>query len=276
MAILRRLDVDVRMKAEDDEDFAPNERETITFRGVNFVGTGGQRATLAKAALGVGGEVRAELELTTRIGGGSTVMVEGFAKLFEGTSEHTTELEDSTSISFQIRPNERTTKSIRLDNGFELDFAEFNLTFHNQDALEEVARRGGTALTARHSGKVLDVAGISTALGAPIIQWAWLDGANQKFRIEPVDDHFVRLVAMHSGLVLDVAGASMDDGAPLIQWTWLGNDNQLFRLEPTNGDLAIVAKHSGKVLDVAGAAKKNGTSIIQWSRNFQPQQQWTF
>lgn len=278
MALLRRLVVDVDMKVTDAEDFVPNERKRVTFQGVNFVGPGGQRATIAKAAVRVGGEVRAELDLTTRLGAGSNVVVEGSAKLFEGTSENTTDLDDSEEVVLDIAPGQSLKHVIGLLNRAlaESDTAVTNLVCTNGDALAEVARRGGTALTARHSGKVLDVAGMSTDLGAPFIQWQWLDGANQKFRIEPVDDQFVRFVALHSGLVLDVGGASLDDGAPLIQWEWLGQDNQVFRLEPTNGDLVIVAKHSDKVLDVAGVSTQNGAPVTQFTRNFQPNQQWRF
>jgi hypothetical protein len=195
---LRRLVVDVEMKVTDAEDFVPNERKRVAFQGISFVGTGGQRATIAKAAVRVGGEVRAELDLTTRLGAGSAVVVEGSAKLFEGTSENTTDLGDSETIARDIAPGHHVKHVIGLLNRAlaESDSAVTTLTCTNQDALDEVARRGGTALTARHSGKVLDVAGMSTELGAPIIQWQWLDGANQKFRIEPIDDQFVRLVAL--------------------------------------------------------------------------------
>ncbi len=276
MALLRRLAVDVRMKVVDDELFA-DEHETSTFQCVNIVAPDGQRATLVKHVMGVGGEVRAELDLTTRRGTGEVVVVEGSLKLFEGTSEATNELEDTTSIFLEIPPNEHVEHWTAAVNGpgFQ-DTAEVTLTFNNVDALHEVAQRGGVPLMARHSGKVLDVAGASMDPGAPIIQFGANDQLNQRFLIEPVRDALVRLVAVHSGLVLDVAGASMDDGAPLMQFPWHGNNNQVFRLVPTNGDVVIVAEHSGKVLDVAGVAHEDGTPITQFTQNFQANQQWTF
>ncbi len=281
MLLLRRLHVDVDMQVVDHEDFAPDERKRVTFRGVNFVGPGGQRATIAKAAVRVGGEVRGELELTTRLGAGSVVVVEGSAKLFEGSSEHTTDLEDSEDIFLEIAPGQRIEHGIallNLNSGVQVGGDEniIDLTCTNLDALDEVARRGGTTLMARHSGKVLDVAGRSLDPGAPILQFVANDQPNQRFLVEPVRDDVVRLIAVHSGLVLDVAGASLDDGAPLVQFPWHGNDNQLFRLEPTNGDLVIVAKHSGKVLDVAGVSTQNGAPVTQFTRTGQPNQQWTF
>ena len=50
-----------------------------------------------------------------------------------------------------------------------------------------------------HSGKCLDVAGISTDNGAPIIQWEYWGGDNQKFKPEATGDGYYRLVAKHSG-----------------------------------------------------------------------------
>jgi hypothetical protein len=103
MALLRRLAVDVRMKVVDDELFA-DEHETSTFQCVNIVAPDGQRATLVKHVMGVGGEVRAELELSTRRGTGEVVVVEGSLKLFEGTREDTNELEDTVGIFLEIPP----------------------------------------------------------------------------------------------------------------------------------------------------------------------------
>ena len=280
MLLLRKVDVDVRMRVQDAEDLAPDERETNTFHCQNFVSTGGQRTSLVKHALGVGGEVRGELKLTTRLGSGESVVVDGVAKLFEGSSENTNDLEDSEDVHLEIGPGQVVAHQIFLLNqaGFQVqaDQAFTDLTFTNINALQEIARRGGVPLTARHSGKVLDVAGGSSEPGAALIQFAALDQPNQRFRIEPVRQDLVRVVAVHSGLVLDVAGASPDDGAPLIQFPWHGGDNQLFRIEPTNGDLVLVAVHSGKVLDVTGASTKNKVPVTQFSRNFQRNQQWYF
>jgi ricin-type beta-trefoil lectin protein len=40
-------------------------------------------------------------------------------------------------------------------------------------------------IVARHSGKLLEVSGQSTADGAVVTQWADLNGANQRWRIIP-------------------------------------------------------------------------------------------
>jgi Ricin-type beta-trefoil lectin domain-like len=85
----------------------------------------------------------------------------------------------------------------------------------------------------RCSGKVLDVAGVSTALRARIHLWEWWGGANQQWRIEPLGDGTHRLVAQHSGRVLDAPpDAVNEDGVPLFhQWDWHGGANQRFVID---------------------------------------------
>jgi hypothetical protein len=134
-----------------------------------------------------------------------------------------------------------------------------------------------TPLFARHSGKVLDVSGISLDNGAPVIQWDWWGGDNQRWRLEAVGDGYVRAVAQHSGKVLDVSGISPDNGAPVIQWDWWGGDNQRWRFEPVaDGVNRLVAKHSGKVLDVSGISRDNGAPVIQWDWWGGDNQRWEY
>ncbi|HSJ88589.1 MAG TPA: RICIN domain-containing protein [Anaerolineales bacterium] len=75
--------------------------------------------------------------------------------------------------------------------------------------------------------KVLDVAGVSAADGAGLQQWSLVNGANQRFLIEPWNGYY-RIMATHDGKVLDVTAFSRDNGARIQQWTWLEGDNQLF------------------------------------------------
>jgi hypothetical protein len=131
---------------------------------------------------------------------------------------------------------------------------------------------GTMRVIAAHSGLVLDVAGASTEVGAPLVQFPQHEQPNQVFEIErPIwgssnPGVFVSIRAHHSGLVLDVAEASTENGAPLIQWERNFQPNQHFRLEPVaDGLVRIIAKHSGLVLDVAGASMDAGTPIIQWT-----------
>ncbi|MER5832867.1 RICIN domain-containing protein [Streptomyces sp. NPDC002130] len=134
-----------------------------------------------------------------------------------------------------------------------------------------------TPLFAKHSGKVLDVSGISPDNGAPVIQWDWWGGDNQRWRLEALGDGYVRAVAQHSGKVLDVSGISPDNGAPLIQWDWWGGDNQRWRFESVaDGVHQLTAKHSGRVLDVSGISLDNGAPVIQWDWHGGDNQRWEY
>ncbi len=130
-------------------------------------------------------------------------------------------------------------------------------------------------LIARHSGKCLDVYGESTDDAAAIIQWACHGGPNQRWRLEPTGDGYVRLIATHSGKALDVYGASTDDGAVLIQWPAHSGTNQQWQLQAVgSGYFTIAARHSGKMSDVEHALTTDGATILQWPANGGLNQQW--
>jgi len=128
---------------------------------------------------------------------------------------------------------------------------------------------------ARHSGRCLDISGISTANGADAIQWDYWGGGNQLFTIEWVEASHYKLIAQHSGRVIDVEAISTANGAQIHQWDWWGGDNQKFRLDAVgNGYYRVVAKHSGKCLDVSGISPANGARVIQWDWWGGSNQQW--
>ena len=90
---------------------------------------------------------------------------------------------------------------------------------------------GYSRLVAQHSGKCLDVSGVSTEDRAEIIQWQCHAGANQDWRLEPVGEGY-QVVARHSGKCLDVRGESTNDGGQIIQWSCTGGANQTWLLRP--------------------------------------------
>ncbi|HZN18067.1 MAG TPA: RICIN domain-containing protein [Micromonosporaceae bacterium] len=145
------------------------------------------------------------------------------------------------------------------------------------DDLEGIRRRYPIRgpVFARHSGKCLDIEGVSTANGADAIQWEYWGGGNQLFRVEWVEASHYRLIAQHSGRVLDVDAISPSNGAQIHQWDWWGGDNQKFRLDPVgHGYYRATAKHSGKCLDVAGISSANGARVTQWDWWGGYNQQW--
>lgn len=118
---------------------------------------------------------------------------------------------------------------------------------------------------AKHSGKVLDVAGVSREAGVYLHQWDRLDAANQQFLFVPAGDGYYFIEAKHSGMMLTVENNSTSNGAIFRQQPRHGGYNQQFRLDPAgNGYYTIVARHSGKVLDVSAVSYANGAVFHQW------------
>jgi len=136
----------------------------------------------------------------------------------------------------------------------------------------------GTAyyrLTARHSGKVIDVINASTANNAEVKQWSWNGGGNQKWAFEDAGGGYFRIVNLNSGKCLDVAGASTADGANIIQYTCGGGTNQQWQWAPIGSFFQIRARHSGKCLDVVGSGTGDGTDIQQFACGSGTNQQWS-
>jgi hypothetical protein len=86
-----------------------------------------------------------------------------------------------------------------------------------------------------HSNLVLDVADSSTANGAKIQQWDWLEGPNQRFRLEPVRlgglGIVFRIVAVHSNKVLEVPDSSTANGVQIQQNDRRDGNNQLWQFQ---------------------------------------------
>ena len=137
--------------------------------------------------------------------------------------------------------------AFRQDNGAKIQqwhpIFGFGVTYLNQRfRVEKVGQpkwigdlgRPEYRFVAFHSGKVLTVEGGSKADGAPIIQWEWEGGANQRFWIDwsrgqdSRSAHY-RIQAVHSDKVLDVDAFSNEDGAKIQQWEWKNFRNQLWR-----------------------------------------------
>lgn len=125
---------------------------------------------------------------------------------------------------------------------------------------------GSYRIVARHSGRGLEIKGMSLEDGAELQQFERIAGStNQMFRVEAVDDTFFRIIALHSGKCLEVQSGSIKNGARIQQFDFLGGDNQLFRFsEEPDGFCRILAKHSGKGLDVDGNSSENGARIQQF------------
>jgi hypothetical protein len=130
-------------------------------------------------------------------------------------------------------------------------------------------------VTARHSGRVMDVVSNSTANNAEVKQYAWNGGGNQRWEFQETGGGYVRLVNQNSGKCLDVASASTADGANIIQYTCNNGQNQQWQWVAVGGYFQLRARHSGKCLDVVNAATGDGADIQQYTCGSGTNQQWS-
>ena len=130
-------------------------------------------------------------------------------------------------------------------------------------------------LVNRQSGKVLDVAGTSSADGAVIQQWSRNDGPWQQWQFVSSGDGYYRLKARHSGKVLDVWAWSTADGGELRQYADLDGANQQFTLvDSEGGRIRLVNRHSGKAVTVTNRSTADGATVTQLADKNQYNQQW--
>jgi Ricin-type beta-trefoil lectin domain-like/Right handed beta helix region len=161
-------------------------------------------------------------------------------------------LNDLQTPAFDIRATTRPQR-----NGFDIGAYE---------KTGEAAISGVYKITAQHSGKVLDVSGISNADGAIIHQWQYLGQANQKWRVERQNDGTYRFTAQHSGKVLDAKSAGTTAGTVIWQYGWNNSCAQKWRIENrADGAKTIRSSCSDKVLDVSGYGLENGATFQLWN-----------
>ena len=125
------------------------------------------------------------------------------------------------------------------------------------------------------SGKVLEVAGSSTANGAKAVQRADSGGKNQQWRLKSKGSGYYELVNRNSGKVLEVKGASKADKATVDQSADSGATHQQWKITDLDGGaIKVVNRNSGKALDVKARSTADGAGIIQYKANSGANQQW--
>ncbi|WP_258105687.1 RICIN domain-containing protein [Marinoscillum sp. MHG1-6] len=113
-------------------------------------------------------------------------------------------------------------------------------------------------ITARHSGKVLDVAGNGN--NANVQQWSYSGGDNQKWQLEQLSGGYYKIIGVQSGKSLDAVGAT--NGSNVRQWNYGGADNQLWAFNDRgNGYYSITNKASGRSLDIASGSMDDGANV---------------
>ena len=143
-------------------------------------------------------------------------------------------------------------------------------------AASTAAIKEGTYVLAAGTGKVVDVAGGSHAVGANVQQYTSNSTYAQRFYLEPDGNGFYRVFNVGSGLTLDVSGASLFAGANVQQYAWNGTAAQLWSLRAnSDGTTTFISKCNGLALDVSGASTANGANLQMYTSNGTKAQRFT-
>ena len=128
----------------------------------------------------------------------------------------------------------------------------------------------------RNSGKLLEIAGNSTADGALATQWGDTGYPCQLWSFQPAGGGYYRIVNKNSGKLLEVIGASTADGASVGQWGDTGHHTQQWSIHPTDsGYFKLINRNSGKLLEVYQMSTADGATVTQWDDTGYPCQEWT-
>jgi hypothetical protein len=131
----RRLAGVVIIDGTDDEWWPESDENVHREYPVNmFLNEGQPAAVITTPDVRWGGECRVELSLTARAEANGTVQIEGAARLFEGTSEGTNDLEEQQTVAFTVpRGGVPAHHRIQLRNTetFGGDHAEIGISFTN-------------------------------------------------------------------------------------------------------------------------------------------------
>ncbi|GIH67740.1 alpha-L-arabinofuranosidase [Microbispora siamensis] len=123
-------------------------------------------------------------------------------------------------------------------------------------------------LVGASSGRCLDVAGNTDALGAALQIWDCNGQANQAFEFTSAGE----LRTFGGTRCVDAYGQGTSPGTKVVIWSCNGQANQKWR---QNADGSITGVQSGLCLDVYQAATANGTAVALWTCNGQGNQRWT-
>ncbi len=181
---------------------------------------------------------------------------------------------------YQISPQHTYDKALAVtgnsvDNGADVilwDYIDANDNFKwafEPVNVEKPLAPGTYYISAKHSGKYMSVAGVSSTDGAVIEQWEKTTQDNLKFDLSVDADGYYQFKPVYNTKVVTVNGASTVNGSPVNIYTNSNALNQKFRLEPVgNGHYRITPKYaSAKALAVIDNSIDNGADVVSWDYN---------
>ncbi|WP_081867624.1 RICIN domain-containing protein [Hymenobacter sp. IS2118] len=132
-------------------------------------------------------------------------------------------------------------------------------------------------ISARHSGKALEVENGSLANGARLQQVAGATAPNQQWELVETGNGYVRIVNRNSRKSLDIDGPSTANGALVHQWQNLLTDSQYWQiLGNGDGTYRVINKFSNKALEIRNAALTDGAGVQQSTWASADNQRWGF
>ncbi|MER6583590.1 beta-L-arabinofuranosidase domain-containing protein [Nonomuraea sp. NPDC001023] len=138
------------------------------------------------------------------------------------------------------------------------------------------AAGAGFRLVNAASGLVLGIQDMSTADGAPALQWTDNGTADHDW-IPIVDGAALRFRNGNSGKVLGVENMSTADNAPVLQWGDTGTaDHRWTIIDVGDGSVKIRNVNSSKLLAVQNGSTANGARVVQGADDGSPDNQWRF
>jgi len=136
---------------------------------------------------------------------------------------------------------------------------------------------GTYRIAAKHSNKVMSIAGYSTANGAIAEQWDWLNQANEKFIVTLTPNGYKIVPSYATSKVLQVNSMSMANSTGVSIWDDYAQDNERFSIIDIGGGYyKIVARHSAKCLAVNNNGTANGDDIVQYEWLNYENFKWSF
>lgn len=128
-------------------------------------------------------------------------------------------------------------------------------------------------ITAKHSGKVLDING-TVVNGDKLVQNTYDGSVTQYFKVNKADNIFY-ITPLNSTLSVEILGASTNNGDAVGLWGyWSGDGQQWAIVETSNGYFKILNYKSGKAMDVSGGSLADNAAVIQWDYLGANNQQW--
>lgn len=136
---------------------------------------------------------------------------------------------------------------------------------------------GTYRITAKHSNKVMSIAGYATANGTLAEQWDWLNQANEKFIVTLTANGYKIAPSYATSKVLQVNMVSLANSTGVSIWDDYAQDHERFSIIDIGGGYyKIVARHSAKCLAVNNNGTANGDDIVQYEWLNYENFKWSF